>query len=236
MGHPSWASLSAAAPVYRQAGLGLVNYWVPALPTDGPVYYLAPPWSRFETAAAQQLGPTGRLVVSFDPNACPWVGPGHGAGGNFPVAYLGAAPNPGGLPPGTEGVLICADGITAARWASTLGQAGQPAALFLGPPAYSPGLRNLLGSARAAVLVPTWRLPADEFQAFAAGFRNAGGGEPGPAAVGAYQATRLILRAVEQAAADGGWPDRDRVRAALQTLSPGGDLDRAEVGFISPGL
>jgi ABC-type branched-subunit amino acid transport system substrate-binding protein len=237
VGHPSWASLSAAMRVYRQAGLALVNYWVPALPTDGPVYYLAPPWSRFETAAAQQLGPAGRLVVSFDPNACPWVGLGHGVGGNFSVTYLGAAPNPGSLPPGTEGVLICADGITAARWASMLGQAGQPAAgLFLGPPAYSPGLRNLLGSTRAAVLVPTWRLPAEEFQAFAAAFRNAGGAEPGPAAVGAYQATRLVLQAVEQAAAGADWPDRDRVRAALQTLSPGGDFDRAGVGLVSTGL
>ncbi len=235
IGHPSWASLSAAVPVYRQAGLALVNYWVPAVPTDGPVYYLVPPWSRFETFAAQRLRSPGRLVVVFDPNSCPWVGPGHGASGAFPVTYVGSGLHLTGRLPAAEGVLICADGLTTARWASTLGQAGPPLGpLFLGPPAYSASLGSLLGPTRAAALVPTWKLPADETRAFEAAFREAGGGNPGPAAVAAYQAARLVLRAVEQAAAAGAWPNRDRVRAVLGTLNPEEAVGRAEVGLAGP--
>lgn len=234
IGHPAWASLSAAVPVYRRAGLPLVNYWTPAVPTDGPVYYLAPPWSEFEAAAAGRLGGS-RLAVVFDPNVCPWVGPGPGVTGGVAVDYLAPDVSPAGLGP-AAGVLVCADGLTAGRWVSARREPGRPdPQILLGPPAYSGGLRNLLGPSRGALLVPVWDLPAAEAAAFAAAFREAGGGEPGPAAVAAYQAARLVLWAVEQAVEGGARPTRDRVRAALQGVDPQAVVGRVDVGVVDIG-
>ncbi len=235
IGHPAWASASGAVPVYRQAGLPLVNYWLPAVPTDGPVYYLAPPWSRFETVAAGRLGPPGsRLAVVFDPNTCPWVGPGHGVAG-LPVSYVAAGYSLTGLP-AANGALLCADGLTAGRWLSSLREAGQPdVTVVLGPPAYSGGLHNLLGPTRGLILVPVWDMPAAEANAFRAAFREAGGGDPGPVAVAAYQATRVVLRALEQALVGGAEPTRDRVRAALQTIDPQAVVGRVDVGLVEVG-
>ncbi len=214
LGHPTWPSLSGALPVYRQAGLPVVNYWVPAVPVDGPVYFLAPPWSRFEARAAEFFrGQATRLVVAFEPNACPWVGPGQSPGGGMPVDYVGFLPGPnsGPAPMGEgNGILLCADGPTTARWA-----AARTEGILLGPPAYSPGLRGLLGPLRAGVLVPTWELGAGERRTFEAAFREAGGGEPGPVATAAYQAARVVLGAVAQAAGEESGPTRDGVRRAL---------------------
>ncbi len=237
VGHPAWPSLSGALPVYRQAGLPVVNYWVPAVPADGPVYFLAPPWPRFEARAAESLrGRAARLVVGFDPNACPWVGPGQGPGGGMPVDYVGFLPglNPGPAAPLREGdgVLLCADGPTAARWVDSW--AAGTEGILLGPPAYSPGLGGLLGPGRAGVLVPAWRLTAEEGRALEGAFREAGGDEPGPAAVAAYQATRWLLAAVGRAAEGGATPTRERVRLALdQTAAEA--AGRVGVGLVEMG-
>ena len=104
----------------------------------------------------------------------------------------------------------------------------------MGPPAYSPGLRGLLGPVRAGVLVPAWELGAGERASFEAAFREAGGGEPGPAAVAAYQATRLVLAAVGRAAGGAGGPTREGVRLALDRAAAEG-TGRAGVGLVEIG-
>ncbi|MER3397293.1 MAG: hypothetical protein C4316_01945 [Chloroflexota bacterium] len=234
VGHPTWPSLSGALPVYRRTGLPVVNYWVPAVPTDGPVYFLAPPWSRFEAQAAEFFrGRAARLLVGFEPNMCPWVGPGHGLGGGMPVDYAGIMPGLGGPIPVPEGagLLLCTDGSTAARWVGPWVAQGGLAGVLLGPPAYSPGLRGLLGPVPATVLVPAWEMDPGERRTFEAALREAGGGEPGPVAAAAYRAAWVVLEAVAQVAGKEAGPTRDGVRQALDRAVADA-ARRVSVGFF----
>jgi ABC-type branched-subunit amino acid transport system substrate-binding protein len=84
------------------------------------------------------------------------------------------------------------------------------------------------GTAQGVSFVTPWPFPADVpgGEAFVVGYRESSQGlEPGPLALPAYEATRLVLEAMTRAASDGE-PNRDRVSTALAAVERDGLLGR----------
>jgi branched-chain amino acid transport system substrate-binding protein len=121
------------------------------------------------------------------------------------------------------GQVICdADSVTCGEVVVALRVAGWEGTLLGGPELAATDFVSVgEESAQGAEFVTPWPLPDDltESEDFAAAYAQVSGGPlPGPLAMPAYDATQLVLRALERVVSEGDTPSRENVAAALQTV------------------
>jgi ABC-type branched-subunit amino acid transport system substrate-binding protein len=140
----------------------------------------------------------------------------------------------------TEAVLIDADPVTAGEVAAALREAGWAGALVGGPELAAADFAAVAGDAAAgAVFVTSWPFPGDETgffpenpvsgpeSDFAVAYQDASNGvPPGPLALPAYEATWILLEALERDIAARGEPTRAGMAAALAATERAGRLGR----------
>jgi branched-chain amino acid transport system substrate-binding protein len=220
-----WSGDTAAAalPGYREAGLGVVVPWaVPESLADreaGIVLLAASRERMVEEAvryAAETLRPERTVILC-------------GAGGS-PELLLQAADSSGlridmalptGDPAGVD--LILYDGPVAhgAETLVALRERGVSASFVSGSDIGSILLTQMAGDAADGVFYATPApAPADlgGAEEFMQGYRALAGFEPGPRAVLAYDATNVLLDAVDSAIRENGRPTRRGVVAGLGTV------------------
>lgn len=131
-------------------------------------------------------------------------------------------------------VVVCTlDPVPAGQVVAALHRAGWGGHVLGGPALSAADFASVAGdSASGAAFVTPWPFPADIPGAanFTAAYRQVSGGtEPGPLALPAYEATWLLLEALERAAADD-QPTRQGVSAALSAAERRGVLGKLVLG------
>jgi len=130
-------------------------------------------------------------------------------------------------------VVLCdADPVTAGEVVAALRQAGWEGSILGGPGLAAPDFAAVAGGAAEGVLFATpWPFPADVLDGadFAAAYRAVSNGvSPGPLAAPAYEATWVLLEALQRDLAVHRTPTREGVTAALPATGRQGIL-----GFIA---
>lgn len=230
MGHFRASTTTAALPAYAQAGLPLL---APALLDPG---------SASGEGTAFWTGPAARVLAAA---LLDRVEAAALAGGDSPLgqALLEVAAERGLelaplVSPGADGwleallaadpatVMSDADPVAAGEVVAALRDAGWEGTFLGGPELAATDFAAVAGpAAEGALFVTPWPLPEEggEWAAFIAGYLPISGGTPpGPRAQPAYQAARLLLRALEMDVAAHGRPSRAGVAAALATLTAEG--------------
>jgi ABC-type branched-subunit amino acid transport system substrate-binding protein len=239
MGHFREETTSAALNVYADAGIALVAPMVldPAI-TEGEaqVYRLAPPARWVASALLQHLDESGpydtALVTDGGPlaTALQRLAPSHRVQ-VWPIVspertdWLEHV-----MTSNVEAVLCDADPVTAGEIISALRAAGWEGDFLGGPElAASDFAAVAKGAARGVVFVTPWPFPGDEAgflsQDLASAYRAVSNGvEPGPAALPAYEATWVLLEALERDIAARGEPTRGGLAAVLPGTGREGGL------------
>ena len=139
-----------------------------------------------------------------------------------------------------KAVLIDADPVTAGEVAAALREAGWAGAFVGGPELAAADFAAVAGeAATGAVLLTAWPFPGDETgffpenpvsgpgPDFIAAYQDGSNGvPPGPLALPAYEATWILLEALERDVAAHGKPTRDGMAAALAATEREGGLGR----------
>ncbi len=201
VGHLSTAATEAAWPVYQQAGLALVIPWswttvIPGAnpPPEGVVSVAA---TKAETTAVLvQLAQTAgyRQVVTVTESQI-----------DLP-------------PPEAEAILLDTDGVTAGELILAWQQAAPARPIFGQPEVGSLQVVQVAGpAANGLIYVSPGPAPADiSANQFSAAYQSLAGFPPGPRAVMAYEATNVLLAAIERALLEGpAPPERGDVRAVI---------------------
>lgn len=223
------AVATAALPAYRQAGLAVVVAWsAPAALADpaGGIVLLAADSERIARAVADRLATsalTGKVAVAGEAGAIrPYLGqPGLPAMG----VPLPAGPGDAAVddwarhlllartaPPAA--LVLLADGAQAGGIVRAVRATSWSGLILGGAEAVSPQLVDVAGTAADGVVVAS-AAPAGVDLAAGGGGDNTAAPDFGPRAVMAYDATQVLLAAVESAVRAGGQPTRDGVGTAL---------------------
>ena len=129
---------------------------------------------------------------------------------------------------GAEGVICDADPATAGEVVAALRRAGWEGDFLGGPELAAPDFVGVAGQAAGgAVFVTPWPFPVDVPAAvdFAAAYRAVSNGlPPGPLALPAYEATWVLLEALQRDVAAHGAPTREGMAAALPATGRAGAL------------
>jgi ABC-type branched-subunit amino acid transport system substrate-binding protein len=135
---------------------------------------------------------------------------------------------------GAQAVLCDAAPVTAGEVVAALREAGWQGTFLGGPQLAAADFVAVAGqAAQGAVFVTPWPLPADEAAAadfvaaadFAAAYQRVSNGlPPGPLAAPAYEATWVLLEALQRDIAAHGVPTREGIVAALPSTSREGVL------------
>jgi len=239
IGHFRQGTTVAAAESYAEAGIPLLapGLLSPYMGQPGEaLYWLGPaaePVAEALLERISRLAPTGDVVLV-------------GSGGALDEALQRAAREPAGqeyisVSVESEGwreevltsnpaVVVCTlDPVPAGEVVAALHRAGWDGHVLGGPALSAADFASVAGeSASGAAFVTPWPFPADVHGGddFAAAYRRVSNGvEPGPLALPAYEATSLLLEAVERAAADG-QATRQGVSAALSAAERRGVLGK----------
>lgn len=239
IGHFRRETTVAAVESYREAGIPLL---APGLLSPsagqqgGAVYWPGPaaePVAEALFERISRLAPTGHVVLV-------------GSGGSLEAAlqraareragqeYIGVSVDSDRWPEEVltldPAVVVCTlDPVPAGEVVAALHRAGWAGHVLGGPALSASDFASVAGdSAVGAAFVTPWPFPADVHGGddFAAAYRRVSNGiEPGPLALPAYEATWLLLEALERAAADGK-PTRQGVSAALAAAERRGVLGK----------
>ena len=239
IGHFHEETNEAAAPIYEQSGIPLVAPAVlGASMTDeyAAVFRLGPPASALAEAMGDCLAaePVAANLALF------------GAEGSLGRAVLseaerrgievqllstnGEPAQPGGVPADLDGPAVCdADPLIAGQAASELRTLGWTGRLLGGPAVMAGDFAAVAGTAaEGALAVTPWPLPGDVAgsEAFQESYEAMGHhvAPPGPLALPAYEATWLVLEALEQDLGESGSPSRAGVASALAATERSGLL------------
>jgi len=232
-------TIAAALDVYAEAGIPLVApaVFAPALTRgEAEVYRLAPSAEVVAGALLQHVEELGHsqaaLVTEGGPlgAALQQLAPLHWARIE-PVASPGDADWLGDVTTSDMEVVLCdADPVAAGEVISALRAAGWDGAFLGGPELAASGFAAVAGEAAGgAVFVTPWPFPADVSGGadFADSYRAVSSGvPPGPLALLAYEATWVLLEALERTVAAHGEPTRDGMATALSATRREGELGR----------
>lgn len=210
VGHLSSEATLAALPVYQAADLAVAVPWsIAALPPESRAGVVS-----LAADQAEAITRLERLAA---------------ARGQAPLRLL--SPVADGSLEAAGPALLLTDAVTAGEIIVAFDQVGMNPPLFGGPAAGSSQLIEVAGSkANGFIFVspgpdPT-TLPAAAD--FVTAYQGLAGFPPGPRAVLAYEATQVLLDAIEAALADSGrLPARSDIRATINTvqrLGLSGDL------------
>jgi ABC-type branched-subunit amino acid transport system substrate-binding protein len=207
-------TLTAAAPLYAEAGLPLIAMggWVTA--TTGPVWHLAPPPARLANAMVHQAEGVSRaasIVVGDGPLVAPLRAEIAGATGQSISATLAARFS-------VQSPVEAAEQVRAWRAEGWRGEfIGGPALLA---DAFSEVAEEAIESGAGARAITPYPLPQDlpDLAAWTAAYRAVGPHAPAPNfyALPTYEAVYLIAAAIEQAAR----PHQPLTRGDLQAALP----------------
>jgi ABC-type branched-subunit amino acid transport system substrate-binding protein len=226
-------SLQAAAPSYQELGLPLITPATCASPSglDG-VFCLGASAEMLAHTLARAVPADARAVVLQAPRDSvlmpsaeqsgemqSWSD--HVPGGGWEILALDdwrAVP--------ADVYLYDGDVLSAADLLIEMRSSGVHAALFGGPMLARTQLSQIAGdSAAGACHAMTDPIYAGRASSFEAGYRELGGGAPGPWAALAYDAGVLLLDALQEDIETSGRPTREGVRGALaQARDPDGEL------------
>ncbi len=237
IGHFREETTAAALSVYVEAGIPLVAPVVlnPALTWDEVnVYRLGPPAGAVASALLHQLkglgqyqaalvtagGPLGaalqRDAQQYRLQVWPVVSPEN-------TDWLREV-----MVSGTEVVFCDADPVTAGEVATALRGAGWEGDFLGGPELAAPDFVAVAGeAAEGAVFATPWLFPAEVSGGadFVVDYRAVSNGmSPGPLALPAYEATWVLLEALERDITAHGVPTREGVAAALPATGRDGLL------------
>ena len=232
------ATVQAARPIYSTAGLPLITPTSVEARGDG-VYVLAPTPEALARAAMRHI-----VAVSRQPSA---------VGGQPRMALLydkeelwaeavrdrvELVVDVGMEEQGWLEVLlqahpdwvICTAGARLGGEALQQARSGGLRASFMGGPEWgTDAFRQIIGDAAQGAWFVTGAPREEDLRAaqnFIAAYRKLGGHEPGPDAILAYDATRMLLAALEEAIQRDGRPTRRGVKEALSKASLSGVTGR----------
>jgi branched-chain amino acid transport system substrate-binding protein len=239
IGHFREDTTEAAFPKYLSGGLPLL---APGAldPTvterDGPAYRLGPPAELLAEALLESLSAAGSERPALATT-----------GGPLGAALLEAASVSPLEPvtvvsPGVDGwleqtlaadvdTLLCdAPPVTSGEMARALREAGWQGTIVGGPELAATDFEAIAGAAaKRTTYVTPWPRPADipSSEPFAAAYRQLSGGTPpGPLALAAYEATWVLIEALERDLAAHGTPSRAGLAGALAETDRIGLLGR----------
>jgi ABC-type branched-subunit amino acid transport system substrate-binding protein len=207
-------SLFDVASAYREAGLPLITPAMcpsPESGSSGEAFCLGADAERVAETLAQAVPGASPAVVLRSPYAGwdSWVD-------HLPDLDWEIRASDEWRSATAEYYLYDGDVLGAAELLSEMRAEGVNAPLFGGPMLARTQLSQIAGDAvQGACYAMTAPLYADQASFFARGYRELGGGTPGPWAVLAYDATVLLLDALEREIASSGRPTREDVGAAL---------------------
>jgi ABC-type branched-subunit amino acid transport system substrate-binding protein len=219
------ASLHAAADAYREVGLPLITpatYWTAPDPAGGPFCLGASP-ETLAGALAEAVPADARVAVLRAEvpgleGVPSWTD-------HLPDSgwRVGAFEEWRALP--ADIYLIQGDVLASADLLIEMRGSGVRAPVLGGPMLARTQLSQIAGQAvEGACHAMTVPFYADRAAGFVAGYQELGGGDPGPWAVLAYDASTLLLDALQQAIESAGEPTREGVAAALaQVRGPDGE-------------
>jgi len=218
------ATAQAVRPVCSAAGLPLITLSSVEAQGDG-VFVLAPSPRELAQAAASHIRAQGvrRVALLYDQRGGVWAEAVRGevrvvadvglGGQGWLEALLQARPD----------WVICTAGARLGGEALRQARSVGPRASFMGGPEWgADSFRKVAGVAASdAWFVTGAPRPEDlgSAQGFLVAYRELGGHEPGPDAVLAYDATRVLLAALAEAIQRGGHPTRRGVREVLSEVS-----------------
>lgn len=206
VGHLSNAATEAARPVYEQAGLALVIPWTVAIPNSG-----SDPGGVVSVAAA-----TAETTAALTQLAQ--------AAGHHQVVTV-TRPQFDPLAPDVEAIILDTDGVTAGELVLAWQQAALAPPIFGQPEVGSLQVVQVAGpAANGLTYVSPGPAPVDiAADQFSTAYQSLAGFPPGPRAVLAYEATNILLAAIEQALLEGPTPpERVDVKAAINQIQLAG--------------
>jgi branched-chain amino acid transport system substrate-binding protein len=238
LGHFRESTTAAAAPTYAVIDLPLVC--VTSLARSGPTFPLGPDLEALASAmlegveAAAVVSDGGPLSQSLQVVA-------RRQGVELrPIVSLDTPGWPGAVAASGPGVVLCdADPVPAAEAAAALRSAGWAGRFVGGPALAAADFAAVAGGASEGVeFVTPWPFPqdVDPAGAFTTAYTEVSGGTPpGPLALPAYRAARLLLEALQVNLAAEGRPSRAGMASALAKLAedrhaPAGPIYRYRIG------
>jgi branched-chain amino acid transport system substrate-binding protein len=246
IGHFQEATTEAAAGVYADEGMPLVVPAVLSASLDGQhpaAFRLAPPAAEVARAVldcAAWEPENARLTLLGGGSSLGGAVRAKAEGRSMEVDVVSVDAWPAGVdaPEAGEPVVFDAEPVDAgeaAKWLRTLGWTGR----LVGGPALLTGdfLAVAGASSEGALIVTPWPLCTDipDGGEFSEAYQAMGYhvGAPGPLALPAYEATWLVLEALEQDIESHGAPTRSGVAAALAGTERSGYL--GEIAFDEQG-
>ena len=221
------ATVQAARHVYCEAGLVLITPASVEARGDG-VFALAPAPDRLAQAAIGHIRAQGahRVALLYDGARQPWAKAAPGEPEIVALVSLGNPDWPKVLAEaGAEWVICGADARLGAEALQRARSAGLRASFVGGPEWATDAFRKVAGDVASGAWFVTGAPRLKDLcgpQDFVAAYRKQGGHEPGPDAVLAYEATRLLLAALRETIGREGHPTRQGVREVLSGISLSG--------------
>jgi ABC-type branched-subunit amino acid transport system substrate-binding protein len=231
IGHFREETTAAAWSTYAEAGLPLVAPGAldPALTRGdaevGPVYRLGPVAESLARALLDRLDQLGHRQAALVTEGGPLGAALRRNAGQYRLRVwpVVSPQNAGWLgqvrASGADAVLCDADPVAAGEVVAALREAGWEGAFLGGPELAAADFVAVAGqAAEGAVFVTPWPFPADVSAAadFAAAYRAVSNGlPPGPLALLAYEATWVLIDALQRDIAAHGTPAREGIAAAL---------------------
>jgi branched-chain amino acid transport system substrate-binding protein len=231
IGHYDDECTLAAIPAYGQAGMPLVAPWLVVDREDGDGLVFR------ASAPARVLG--GQLADASDARRLAVVTDGSPAGRDLAAAFAAGrtvvfqAQVPGGndsrdfaplaqqaAGAGPDAVFYGGHATGAALWLRALRDAGVTAPFLAGPDLDDPKFVRLAGTAAEGVVFVGLARPGPDGGPLGAGYRERTGRDPDERAALAYDATGLLLAAIEHAVARDGRPTRAGVTRSLREMPP----------------
>jgi len=243
IGHFREGATAAAASIYAQAGIPLVAPAVLASDLgqgEAAVYRLGPPAEALAEALLEGVKAGSRPVrLALVTDGGP-LGAALAAAASqrqTPLLAAASSSDPAWLvvvsASGANVVVCDADPVRAGEVVAALRGAGWEGTFLGGPELAAADFAAVAGeAATGALFVTPWPLPADVAGSaeFIAAYRALSPDvpPPGPLALPAYEATWVLLEALEQDIAAHGTPTREGVAAALATVGRTGLLGQIE--------
>ena len=218
------ATAQAARHVYSEAGLALITPASVEAQGDG-VFVLAPAPERLAQVAMGHIRAQGahRVALLYGGQREPWAK----AARSWPeIVALVALDSPGWpralAESGAEWVICPVDARLGAEALQHARSAGLRASFIGGPEWATDAFRKVAADAGSGAWFVTGGPQGTDLSGsedFVVAYREQGSREPGPDAVLAYDATRLLLTALQVAIEREGCPTRQGVREALSQVS-----------------